>query len=865
MATRLYGVRDTITVTPSSWSAGWNKTTGAVDSRLSAFVGSDQPGRGTNAIAASGTSGHFTAVHREISPPLAAQTISGTFKGQRRCNEAATGDNFTLAVAIKVIQSDGTDRGVLLAVSASDNTSATPPEMATSGTNRRCLDSSESASLTLSSVDASAGDRIVIEWGFRQASTSTNNGTISWGSDVISDLPEDDTDTGVKNNWGEFSGTIAWESGIEHYGSRATPEDAASEINEPVTSAVTPPTGMLAGDLVLLWGQLQVASANASITQSELGGQSWTEVSLTAQGNDQSVNLYFCTFDGTWDANPSIAFAAQSGTQPATAGMHVFRPPNTTDTWELDQAGAFSTFAAPSSPFTVTRAGQTTVNDNTVTLACWFSGDDNSWTSLSGTGWAVTGTEQYRNTAGSDQSASFAHYISASASTATGDVSKNQTTVTGDAGITIVATFNVVSADKSVTAVSGAIRYQGQTPTVFTLLPRDVAAVSGEIRYTGQTPTVFTENLVDVAAVSGAITYAGQTPAVAVTANTFIDAVSGAIVYAGQTPTVARTENHAIDAVSGAIVYSGQTPTVSLANDVSINAFSGSIVYAGQTVTLAVTENVFIDAASGAILYAGQTPTVARTENQAIAAVSGSIVYAGQTPTVDTDTGADVAIDAVSGTIRYSGQTATLAVTENVFIDAATGTVTYAGQTPTVERTANHNITAVSGTIVYTGQTATIGRTENQWINAQSGSIIYVGQTPIVTSDESATIDAVSGAIVYSGQVPTVDAGPQPAATDVKTGTGGIDPGRRRIIKPTGLLDRPVKRAPTVEERIAETREIAEEIRQVPSELPLEVPPIALMTQEQIDAEIGLYLRELMVKAERTDDETLLMLIMMSM
>lgn len=68
----------------------------------------------------------------------------------------------------------------------------------------------------------------------------------------------------------------------------------------------------------------------------------------------------------------------------------------------------------------------------TVTMAGWHSIDDNTWGTLTGTGWVVSGTPQYRNTSGSDQSASFANKIQTAAG-ATGNVGKSQLTLGADA------------------------------------------------------------------------------------------------------------------------------------------------------------------------------------------------------------------------------------------------------------------------------------------------------------------------------------------------------------------------------------------------------------------------------------------------
>lgn len=104
----------------------------------------------------------------------------------------------------------------------------------------------------------------------------------------------------------------------------------------------------------------------------------------------------------------------------------------------------------------------------------------------------------------------------------------------------------------------------------------------------------------------------------------------------------------------------------------------------------------------------------------------------------------------------------------------------------------------------------------------------------------------------------------------VKTGTGGIDPPKRKLhlpYKPTGLLDRPAKTP--VDARVEETRHIHEEVsRQLAREFvepeveeieQLEFMPIARMSQEQIDYEIGVLLRKKM----RDEEEELMMLLMM--
>lgn len=271
MATRLYlqgqqAYRSS--AEPNSWSTGWNKTNTNVPMLALPLEQLAGDAGGSASIAAVGTSGQFTAVGRHISPPLAAQTISGTLKGVVSCNQVNTTDNFTLAIAVKVIAPDGSDRGVLIAVSASDDTSATPPEMATSFTARRFRNSAEGTDITISSLAVSAGDRLVIETGIRQASTSTALPLIFYrAGSSNSDLPEDDTtaDNSLRT-WVEFSGTVTFEGGIYPVSSSATPEDGAAAVNTANPSTVVLPISVArAGDLILMVAQQRAAGATLTV------------------------------------------------------------------------------------------------------------------------------------------------------------------------------------------------------------------------------------------------------------------------------------------------------------------------------------------------------------------------------------------------------------------------------------------------------------------------------------------------------------------------------------------------------------------------------------------------------------------------
>lgn len=211
-----------------------------------------------------------------------------------------------------------------------------------------------------------------------------------------------------------------------YFGSASNPADNGA-ANEPVTLAVTPPASMTSGDLVLLIGQMQVATAG-TITLSEQGGQSWSIASVVTGANDQVMALFWCQFNGTWSADPSLAFAAAGGTQATTAIMHVFRP-DPVATWAVDTAIAGGAEAS-ADPIIIT--GITPLHNDNVVLASWMIPNASTWGSLSGTGWVAPTPVQHRNTAGTDQSAAWAYQLQGTAAP-TNDASNNPST--GAAGI----------------------------------------------------------------------------------------------------------------------------------------------------------------------------------------------------------------------------------------------------------------------------------------------------------------------------------------------------------------------------------------------------------------------------------------------
>lgn len=212
-----------------------------------------------------------------------------------------------------------------------------------------------------------------------------------------------------------------------------TPADNGSSATNP--TVVTPPASMQAGDLVVMFGDRRASSG--SISMSETGGQSWNSLTENDQ-NTQRTRIFWCNFNGTWSANPSINMGA---TLCNSAVMLVFRSSNT-DAFDrgfaADNALSAGAFAAPGSPYTVTITGltrQTAVPG--VAIAFWAVAIANTWGTLSGTGWSQTNlTAQYRNTAGSDQSIACAYNIGTGA---TNNVSLNESA--GTAGAKSILSF----------------------------------------------------------------------------------------------------------------------------------------------------------------------------------------------------------------------------------------------------------------------------------------------------------------------------------------------------------------------------------------------------------------------------------------
>lgn len=212
------------------------------------------------------------------------------------------------------------------------------------------------------------------------------------------------------------------------HGVTSVPADNGT--NATTTITLTPPASMVTGDLVVVTlTQRGTATFSVGVT----GGQTWTSIGRDVGTTNVALETYWARYNGTWAANPRFDFSAGTNT---TAVMIVFRPDDNTKVWATEQIATNNTVGG-----TVSISNVNTTFAPNVTFASWSSADDNTWGSLTGTGWVKTSlSAQYRNLAGSDASSTFAYQFQ-STPAATNQVSQTQATLGLDDTVTRRITF----------------------------------------------------------------------------------------------------------------------------------------------------------------------------------------------------------------------------------------------------------------------------------------------------------------------------------------------------------------------------------------------------------------------------------------
>lgn len=213
------------------------------------------------------------------------------------------------------------------------------------------------------------------------------------------------------------------------FGVSSVPNDNGT--NATTTITLTPPASMIDGDLVLVY---LLQRGNAVFSVGVNGGQIWTPVGRNNGTVNLALETYWAQYNGTWAANPRFDFSLGTNT---TAVMLVFRPDDNTKIWEINQP--LTTNAAAAATQTIT--GVTPSSSPSVTIGSFHTADDNTWGTLTGTGWSNSLlSAQYRNVAGNDTSSAFAYFLQTTVAPIP-NVSLTQLTLGSDATIERRLTF----------------------------------------------------------------------------------------------------------------------------------------------------------------------------------------------------------------------------------------------------------------------------------------------------------------------------------------------------------------------------------------------------------------------------------------
>ncbi|MGZ8523158.1 MAG: hypothetical protein ACXWV1_01960 [Chitinophagaceae bacterium] len=188
------------------------------------------------------------------------------------------------------------------------------------------------------------------------------------------------------------------------FGVSSNPADNGAQGT--ATAVVIPPPAMVAGDLVVMYAHYRGTPITLSMLAT--GGQVWTTETAPAGGNNQTFAIFWCRFNGTWAANPSVTVGA--GALGLSAIMYVYTPTNAANSWGI-HSPALNT-APGAAAVNVTINGFSTTTPNTVSMGFWCSPDDVTWGGALSAGWSKAGlSAQYRNISGSDQSHTAAYNI----------------------------------------------------------------------------------------------------------------------------------------------------------------------------------------------------------------------------------------------------------------------------------------------------------------------------------------------------------------------------------------------------------------------------------------------------------------------
>ncbi len=425
-------------------------------------------------------------------------------------------------------------------------------------------------------------------------------------------------------------------SGITIGNTASTPVNTG-DSNSASPTAITPPSGMASGDLVVVVCHNRITADTHAV--SEAGGQSWTKLTTKSDsaGNLTTVTWFWCRFNGTWSADPSFSHGGTNN----TCIMATFHPSVGTNTWAMDVAEVTAQFAAPSTPFDVTCTGITTITDGAVAVASFSSRDDNTWAKQTA---AWTELKTLNNMAGSDSADDVVALVKV-AHGATGDVVSRQTNAAGDAGVTYIAAWKEVSGTQYPQAVDGALTYVGAL--VKQTGPKKTGALTSGGALAKQTATTKAGAVTFIGALvkqgqkifSGGLASGG----VLATSKLVMQSLAGALTYVGALVKTTSTTKTGALTDSGALTKETRTTkSGALTSDATLvkqtqKIISGALTYVGTEIGSAVKLITLAGAltASGVLvkqtyrLLTGALTSAGALSKQAQKTFSGALTSAG--------------------------------------------------------------------------------------------------------------------------------------------------------------------------------------------------------------------------------------------
>lgn len=193
----------TAPVTPSAWAA-WSATGAAVTMPFSTTKGSTTM---TTLSAVDGITSGPTAFARWVSPPLAAVTITGTWKYVARHATVQSSGFVKGCAVLKVVSNDGTIvRGALISRLSTSHTT----NFNASNALRSLMNPEWEGTISCTSTAASENDRLVFEVGFYNQNSTTDDFSFSCGESAGTDLAFNDTTTTANDPWMELSQTLTF-------------------------------------------------------------------------------------------------------------------------------------------------------------------------------------------------------------------------------------------------------------------------------------------------------------------------------------------------------------------------------------------------------------------------------------------------------------------------------------------------------------------------------------------------------------------------------------------------------------------------------------------------------------------------------